>query len=109
MSKLLTSKKKIGVGVWEYRGYVITKDELAGANKVWSVTKCPETITEENKKDIQLKLKPNKGQTVLFSKICYSNTVISNNETISLKGFSNFTLVTGIANSNQLVSFLGRL
>lgn len=50
MGKLLTSKKKISVGVWDYRGYVITKDELASVDKTWAITKCP-----ENKVDLLTK------------------------------------------------------
>ncbi|WP_369997520.1 tetraacyldisaccharide 4'-kinase [Winogradskyella sp.] len=70
------------------------------------VTKCPVTISK-NEKDImasKLKLKPH--QKLFFSHIGYSESVVSSNNEITLKSLPKFTLVTGIANAKPLVNFL---
>lgn len=44
MANLLTSKKKVETGVWNYRGYIITK-----CTEGWEVTESPETRLDLNK------------------------------------------------------------
>lgn len=70
------------------------------------VTKCPKGLTESEKEAIIKRINPNKNQSIFFSYIEYSNTLVSVNEKIEIKDLSNFTLVTGIANSKPLVDYL---
>jgi len=70
------------------------------------VTKCPETLSNDEKVNIVKKLKPNSNQKVFFSVIEYSNFIINKNKKINLQDVNNFTLVTGIANARPLVEFL---
>ncbi|MEJ2112611.1 MAG: tetraacyldisaccharide 4'-kinase [Flavobacteriaceae bacterium] len=70
------------------------------------VTKCPKTLSNEEKINIVKKLKPNSNQKVFFSSIQYSNFIVNKNKKINLHDVNDFTLVTGIANANPLVSFL---
>lgn len=72
------------------------------------VTKCPETISEDEKSKIVNKIQPLAYQKVFFSSIVYSNTInngLKDFELDILKG-AKFTLVTGIANANPLVRYL---
>lgn len=70
------------------------------------VTKCPKNISESEKETIIKRINPSENQSVFFSYIEYSNTLVSVNSKIEIKALSNFTLVTGIANSKPLVNFL---
>ncbi|GAA3615875.1 tetraacyldisaccharide 4'-kinase [Flavivirga amylovorans] len=70
------------------------------------VTKCPENLSEAERNAILRQIKPKVNQRVFFSSISYSNTVISSTTTKPIKGLSDFTLVTGIANASPLVRFL---
>ncbi len=70
------------------------------------VTKCPEGINEVEKKKIIDKIKPKNGQNVFFSTISYGKSVISKKDALELKTLPKFTLVTGIANAESLVTFL---
>lgn len=70
------------------------------------VTKCPKALDELEKQKVVSQIKPHQNQQVFFSSIEYSEKVISANSDIQLKNLSNFTLVTGIANSKPLVDFL---
>ena len=72
------------------------------------VTKCPETITEAEKRIIEKRINPKTNQQVFFSTIAYSNTVLSNNDSRVLETLPKFTLVTGIANANTLTAFLNK-
>jgi len=70
------------------------------------VTKCPKGLSDSEKKRFINQIKPIENQHVFFSSIEYSEKVFSDNSDIELKELSNFTLVTGIANSKPLVYFL---
>lgn len=72
------------------------------------VTKCPQNISEEKKKEIIGKLNPLVDQEVFFGSIAYSKVIRSATDSIALKALTNkpFTLVTGIANPKPLVSYL---
>ncbi|WP_299891092.1 tetraacyldisaccharide 4'-kinase [uncultured Lacinutrix sp.] len=70
------------------------------------ITKCPDTITDNEKLDITKRIKPKAHQQVFFSSIAYSNNVNNSNESKPIVSLSNFTLVTGIANAKPLVNFL---
>jgi tetraacyldisaccharide 4'-kinase len=69
------------------------------------ITKCPDTITEAEKKTIRKRI-TKENQQVFFSTIAYSNTVVSNSESRVLNTLPKFTLVTGIANASTLTTFL---
>ena len=70
------------------------------------VTKCPKALDELEKKKVVNQIKPQQNQDVFFSAIEYSEKISSASSDIELKDLSNFTLVTGIANSKPLVDFL---
>ncbi|TYA53233.1 tetraacyldisaccharide 4'-kinase [Formosa maritima] len=70
------------------------------------VTKCPVSITEQEKERIVSKLKPTNKQLVFFSTISYSNKVFSIDKELEVSLLRHFTLVTGIANANPLVDYL---
>ena len=72
------------------------------------VTKCPENLGDLEKTVITKRLNPASNQTVFFSSIQYSETLISSTSSralADLKG-THFTLVTGIANPTPLVEYL---
>lgn len=75
------------------------------------VTKCPETISLEEKKHIIQKINPLQNQKVYFTTIKYADFVQSQTQTIPLSEWiaTPFTLVTGIANPTPLISFLKTL
>ena len=73
------------------------------------VTKCPESLTQLEKKAIVLKLKPKVYQHVFFSHIGYNDLVLNETQKVSLNKLESFTLVTGIANAKPLVNYLKSL
>lgn len=86
------------------------REPRSGAKRadVVVVTKCPENLSDSTMKSIKKRLKLQLQQQVFFSKIGYALEIKSSSETQPL-GFlkdKTFTLVTGIANPNPLVSFL---
>ena len=72
------------------------------------VTKCDKNLNKNDKINITNKLNLNKEQRIYFSYIEYSNMVYSKEEKKLLDEFKNknFTLVTGIADSTHIVSYL---
>ena len=70
------------------------------------VTKCPKTISEEEKSNISHRLKIRSHQHLAFSYIEYGDEVVSVNYTLQLASLPKFTLVTGIANARPLVDYL---
>ncbi len=84
------------------------REPKAGAKRanMIVVTKCPESITIQEKERITKKLKPESNQTVFFSSISYSNKLFSNSNETNFSELTSFTLVTGIANANPLVNYL---
>jgi tetraacyldisaccharide 4'-kinase len=75
------------------------------------VTKCPENLSELDKTAITKRLNPASNQTVFFSSIQYSDTLISSDSSRALADLKGtyFTLVTGIANPTPLVKYLKNL
>ena len=65
------------------------------------ITKCPEDLTENVKKQFIKKVKPLASQQVFFSKIVYGNMLPFHGGEFQLPDI--IVLVTGIANSNPLV------
>ncbi|MDT0558318.1 tetraacyldisaccharide 4'-kinase [Ichthyenterobacterium sp. W332] len=86
------------------------REPVSGADRaqVIIVTKCPKDISKAEQSKIRSLLKSKTNQSVYFSYIKYSETIISNNSTKYLEDLksNNFTLVTGIADANPLVTFL---
>ncbi|MEZ4801971.1 MAG: tetraacyldisaccharide 4'-kinase [Gelidibacter sp.] len=86
------------------------REPRSGAKRadVIVITKCPESISESDKKRIIKSLNPETYQQVFFSWIDYSDVIKNNSEEKELSYLSdkNFTLVTGIANSKPLLEFL---
>lgn len=70
------------------------------------VTKCPLDISNMEKMQILEKLNPEKHQHVFFGFINYADDVFSSEQKMQLSKLNDFTLVTGIANSNSLIDFL---
>ncbi len=70
------------------------------------VTKCPESLSESKKTKIEKRLKLKPHQSLFFSIIQYANEVVSSGNKLDLITLPKFTLVTGIANSKPLVTYL---
>lgn len=89
------------------------REKVQGADRaqVIIVTKCPESLSEEQQFNITGKLKPELYQTVFFSKIKYNETVVSKNNEIAVSSLKDYkvVLVTGIAKTKPLTDFLSRL
>jgi tetraacyldisaccharide 4'-kinase len=72
------------------------------------ISKCPEDLTLEESKRIEKKLKFTKE--VFFSKIIYDEIVsLNGNKTIEKSFLKKVLLVTGIANSSQIIEYLEKL
>lgn len=74
------------------------------------VTKCPEKVAYAKLQEIQFRLQLQPGQKLYFSKIGYHTMIYGKTENLPLTYLLDkpFTLVTGIANPEPLVSFLKR-
>ncbi len=75
------------------------------------ITKCPNDLSQRTKNEFISHINPLSHQSIWFSTIAYSDTVFSTSHSCSIKEFIEqpFTLVTGIANSEQLVEYLKKL
>lgn len=86
------------------------REPKSGAKRadVIVVTKCPLSLSIDEKNRIIKRLKPHRKQQVFFSTINYSDTIYSLDENKPLETLKNeqFTLVTGIANATPLLSYL---
>jgi tetraacyldisaccharide 4'-kinase len=72
------------------------------------ISKCPEDLTLEESKRIEKKLKFTKE--VFFSKMIYDEIVsLNGNKTIEKSFLKKVLLVTGIANSSQIIEYLEKL
>lgn len=80
----------------------------AAQAQIIMVTKCPESLSNENMLQIRKRLNLNENQQLFFSTVVYESFVYSEDEKVLLKDFCQkpFTLVTGIANAAPLVAFL---
>lgn len=76
--------------------------------KVIVVTKCPKTLTQEDKDKFKKSLKIRKNQFLFFSKIVYSEELghLQFEETIGSLKEHNVLLITGIANSKGLLKYV---
>lgn len=90
------------------------RDNISSKNRAdyFIITKCPENITENEKIKLINNLKPNLNQKVLFSTIVYNDLVgiFDKNNILNLSDLVdyNILLITGIAESNNLFSFLNK-
>ncbi len=74
------------------------------------VSKCPDNMSEDEKIEIEKRLKIRSHQRLFFSHIQYSSSVVNRNSEIYLDELeeAHIVLVTGIANAQPLVSFLNK-
>ena len=85
------------------------REKVSGASRadIIVVTKCPDTLTEENQFEIAKRLNIETYQTIFFSKIAYAESV-SGVHKINVNDLEGYTvlLVTGIAMTAPLCEFL---
>jgi tetraacyldisaccharide 4'-kinase len=74
------------------------------------VTKCPNNLSESEKRALINKINPITHQQVFFSTVKYSNKIVGVNGSLNLKDVLNkpITVVTGIANPKPFLDFLNR-
>lgn len=108
-SILLTAYHNLYVDDW----YLPTGDlrdskQAASRASVIIVTKCPPDLTAEVQKLIEKKLRPKPHQIVLFAYLSYMTKLGGAQHNLDLTYFKGkkVTLVTGIANSAPLVTYL---
>ena len=86
------------------------REPKSGAKRadIIMVTKCPTSLSENDKSRMIKSLHPAKNQHVFFSWISYSSIIKTSKEQRELNFLKQkkFTLVTGIANSKPLVDYL---
>lgn len=86
------------------------REPIAGAERsqIIVVTKCPNSLSENQINAIKKQLKASASQEIYFTKIGYSSEIKSQNESRPLEYLKNkkFVLVTGIANPKPLIEFL---
>jgi len=89
-------------------GNLREKIKGAGRAQLVVVTKCPPQLSESEQFKITKKLNIENHQTVFFSFIKYSTTIIGKEKLIEIHDLSEYKiiLVTGIANTDPLVNFL---
>lgn len=82
----------------------------AGRADVIIVTKCPINLSETEMEKIEKQLKPLSHQRLFFTAINYSEKVFSEGKSLDLVEIKtgNFTLVTGIANPEPLLKYIGQ-
>jgi tetraacyldisaccharide 4'-kinase len=86
------------------------REPRAGASRaqIIVVTKCPADLSLKEQEDIKAKLRPEKDQSLYFSYIKYAEDIKKEDASIPLQSLKDekFTLLTGIAKPEPLVSFL---
>ena len=72
------------------------------------ITKCPENFSENEIKNLTNKINLRSNQNIFFSKIIYSNHLLSKTNPIKVSKFINkkVKVVTGIVNSKVLIKYL---
>ena len=72
------------------------------------ITKCPENFSQSNKNYLIDRVKLSSNQHIFFSKIKYSEELYSSSDALNIMKLSNkkVNVVTGIVNSEVLISFL---
>jgi tetraacyldisaccharide 4'-kinase len=86
------------------------RESRSGAERaqIVVVTKCPADLSATTQRHIRSQLKLLAHQHLFFSSIVYDNVVVSRSQKKAISSLKSqpITLVTGIANSQPLVSFL---
>lgn len=86
------------------------RENVIGAERaqVIVVTKCPDTLTEEQEYKTAVKLEPTLEQTIFFTKVSYADFVKNENTKITISDLLDYSilLITGIANPKPLSEFL---
>ena len=85
------------------------RENSSGAKRaqIIIVTKCPETISEEERSIISKKLKLQNSQSLFFTSVQYgSNLIGSSNLALEKLTNTKILLVTGIANPYPLITYL---
>lgn len=89
------------------------REKIEGADRaqIIIVTKCPDELSEQQQFEITKKLKAELHQTVFFSSIKYGKDIIGKGTELPVNELSNFeiVLVTGIANTEPLTTFLDKI
>ena len=72
------------------------------------VSKCPENFSKNEMKILKNKINLKSHQHIFFSKIIYSNHLISKTSSVKISKFSNkkVRVITGIVNSKVLIKYL---
>ena len=111
-SILLTAYGKLYADDWYLpTGNLRDHRKEASRANVIVVTKCPPDLDEAEQSHIIARLKPRRGQQVLFAFLKYGTVLQGTNQELELKELEkrSFTLVTGIADPQPLLDFLGGL
>ena len=106
---LLTSHSKLYVDDWYLpSGNLRDSKREAKRASIIVVTKCPPNLNVEEQQRIRKKLNPGPNQKVIFSFLEYETILKGSTGKIDLAELKNkkVTLVTGIADPKQLISFL---
>lgn len=86
------------------------RENSSGAKRaqIIIVSKCPDTLTEDEQFKITQKLQVEMHQTVFFTKIAYAEEIIGKSTNIPIEKLPNYhvLLVTGIAKTKPLTDFL---
>ena len=115
----MSVKAKINIVLTAY-GHLFTDDWLLPMGRLRDVvsrvqqadivvvTKCPPSLSEKERTQLIARLQKHCLCPIVFATIAYDKQVFSERENISLTTFIQepFTLVTGIANPNPLLTFL---
>ncbi len=108
-SILLTSYGKLYSDDW-YLPTGDLRDSRGEARRASAivVTKCPADLSDSEKSLVIAKLKPRRGQMVLFATLVYDQVLRNHKGILKLEELAGkpFTLVTGIANPGPLVDYL---
>ncbi len=108
-SILLTAYGKIYPDDWYFpTGNLRDHKREARRASAIVVTKCPPDLGDAEKSHIIAKLRPRRGQMVLFAALEYHKELKGSQGSLKLEELSTtaFTLVTGIANPEPLVTYL---
>ena len=86
------------------------REKIEGAERaqVIIVTKCPAEVSEEEQYKIANRLNPTLSQTVFFTTVNYSETILMKEQEVSFEDMKKYKvlLLTGIANPKPLVEHL---
>jgi tetraacyldisaccharide 4'-kinase len=108
-SILLTTYGKLYINDWYLPTGTLrdSKQEAKRADLI-VVTKCPNSLSDSQRKEIEQKLQPQANQEVIFSFIDYDLKLKGAMNDLSIDQLVNksITLVTGIANPGPLVTYL---